>query len=318
MAIFNFFSKTVGIDPGSQHLRLAHQQQVILNEPAALSLDHKTRDVLGFGNDTVHIHDGLVIHPIDKVIGDFHAFEYLLRLALRRGLHEPKWKPITYRMFMAIPLRTTEVAKRAYRDAAEHAGANRLTLVYQPTCAALGLNLLQEKRDFILVDWGASSVMITVFVDAAPISYGEVHEGTWALREALATHLRQHYQITLTRAEAEAMLCQLPGPGEVFEVKGQKVDTATLYGAFDAILAEIMDKIQLSIEQASTHPSINQILANGLYFTGGGALLSGMIERLNLPSQLKYTVSQNPLLDCIHGLMQVMEAPKEFEEYLMV
>lgn len=50
MKIFDFLTKTIGVDPGSQNLRITHNDELIFNETCELSIDTETNKVTGFGN----------------------------------------------------------------------------------------------------------------------------------------------------------------------------------------------------------------------------------------------------------------------------
>jgi len=65
---------------------------------------------------------------------------------------------------------TTEVEKSAYRDAAEHSGAKEVYMIHQSCCAAEGLEILFTIGNFILVDFGACKIEITIFASSLPVS----------------------------------------------------------------------------------------------------------------------------------------------------
>jgi rod shape-determining protein MreB len=155
MGLLDFLTKTIGVDPGSQNLRLIHNNELIFNERAELSIDPATKKVSGFGNESIHVEPNKVIRPVNMVIADFHGFEHLLRGSLKRALNEQTWFPANYSMYFSLPMTATEVEKRAYRDSAEHAGAKEVWMIHQPCSSAIGMGILFEKKDFILIDFSA-------------------------------------------------------------------------------------------------------------------------------------------------------------------
>jgi rod shape-determining protein MreB and related proteins len=80
----------------------------------------------------------------------------------------------------------------------------------------------------------------------------------------------------------------------------------------------IEDQILETLEQAGSHQRINQIISNGFYFTGGGAYVKWLIEKIALNGKMKTTSSPDPLLDNINGLKKVIKSPDNFKAYLMV
>ena len=72
MGVLDFLSKTLGIDPGSENLRIVKDGKIIFNETAELSIDPNTNKVTGYGNDTLHDEFNKVLKPVYNVIADFH------------------------------------------------------------------------------------------------------------------------------------------------------------------------------------------------------------------------------------------------------
>jgi actin-like ATPase involved in cell morphogenesis len=79
MGLLELFTKTVGVDPGSQNLRIVHDDEIIFNEPSELSFSSITNKVTGFGNKSIDSEPNIIIRPIQTVIADFHGFEFILR-----------------------------------------------------------------------------------------------------------------------------------------------------------------------------------------------------------------------------------------------
>ncbi|PTB90828.1 rod shape-determining protein, partial [Marivirga lumbricoides] len=132
MGLLDFLTKTIGIDPGSQNLRLIHNDELIFNETAELSINPETNKVTGYGNQSIHTEPNVIIKPVNTVIADFHGFEHLLRGSIKRALNQRTWIMTNYSMYFSMPMSATEVEKRAYRDSGEHAGAKEVFIIHQP------------------------------------------------------------------------------------------------------------------------------------------------------------------------------------------
>lgn len=316
MNISNFLVKTVGIDPGSDHLRITNDKEIIFNEPSTISISIKNGKVSGFGNSTIYQDSEEIIQPIYHVNDDFVGFEQLLRNALRKGL-QPKSKlfyPSTH-MYLSLPITATPVDQRAYKDSAEHAGASKVYMIYQPYVAALGIGILSEKKDFILVDFSASKVEISVIANQEVISTGMVHFGTWKIKKVLFNFISRNFNLQLTDIELNNMLLSLPHTPS--QLKPHTIDSQEVFNHLSACCTFIEDELMETIEKVDEHPSIDKILDNGIYFTGGGSYIEWIIKRLATGTKLNYYTSQTPLLDTIQGLMKVIRNPKEFDRYLM-
>ncbi|MEO9968146.1 MAG: hypothetical protein ABJF11_20305 [Reichenbachiella sp.] len=60
-----------------------------------------------------------------------------------------------------------------------------------------------------------------------------------------------------------------------------------------------------------------RILANGMYFTGGGSNYSSLCEQISKEANLNYELSQTPFHDNINGLKSIIDNPEQFKMYLM-
>lgn len=49
MALFDFFTKVIGVDPGTSYLRIVHGNQIVFDEPNRISVDKSMTKVTGFG-----------------------------------------------------------------------------------------------------------------------------------------------------------------------------------------------------------------------------------------------------------------------------
>lgn len=317
MGILDLLTKTVGVDPGSQNLRIIYNSELVFNETTQLSIDPETNKVSGYGNGLVHTKPNKVIKPVNTVIADFHGFENLLRGALKRALNQRNWLPSNYKMYFSLPMSATEVEKRAYRDSGEHAGAKEVHMIHQPCSSAIGMGILFEKKDFILVDFSASKVEITVFANSIPIAEGAIRFGTWKLQHALRNCIFRNYKLSLTNKDLEYLLFNLPQLGEVHEIQHSKIKASELRQALNPYFSIIEDQILETLEQASSHRRINQIMSNGLYFTGGGAHVKWLAEQIALNGNMSFKTGQDPLLDNINGLKQVIRTPESYMGYLM-
>src|SRR3989344_665208 len=73
---------------------------------------------------------------VDGVISDFEVTEEFLAHLIRRA-GDGKKKLLGPRVVLGVPFGTTNVERRAVRDAAKHAGAREVYIVEEPMAAAL-------------------------------------------------------------------------------------------------------------------------------------------------------------------------------------
>ncbi len=320
MGILDFFKNTIGVDPGSQNLRIVKDGKLIFNQQSQISIDTVGNIVSGLGDSIRTTANDNTIKPVTYVIADFQGFEMLLRGALKIVSNSKRLLPPSYTMYFSIPTSTTEIEKRAYRDSAEHAGAVEVYMIHQSCCSAAGLNILFEKQNFILIDFSPSKIEIIVFANSLIISEGVIRLGTWKIFRLLKNHIRRKYKVELSDAEIENLLTVLNNYETEDEVKIQHttIKVKEIQDVLDNFFNLVNDEFLEAIERVSGHSDIGRIIANGVYFTGGGSTIEFLREKILVDNRIKRTVSQHPLLDNINGLKKIMSDKDRFKNYIMV
>jgi rod shape-determining protein MreB len=318
MALLDFLKDTIGIDPGSQHLRIVKDGELVFNEASRISFDKTTHVVTGIGNSTSLTDQDVIIKPVDCAIADFQGFEMLLREAMKKSFRSKSIIPKSYKMYYCIPTSTTEVEKRSYRDSAEHAGAVEAYMIYQSCCAAIGLNILLEQKDFILVDFGHSKIETTVFVNSLPISIGVIRMGTSKIYSLLKNFLKRRYKIIVTDQEVDFMLTALKKNDVEIRIKDASVKASEMQDLLENFFIIVNDEFMAAIELVSGRSDIEKAITAGIYFTGGGSAIDSLRDKITADNRIKRTVSQNPLLDNINGLKKIMADSTRFSKYIMV
>jgi len=318
MGLLDFLKDTIGIDPGSQHLRIIKDDELVFNESTQISFDKTTNIVTGLGNATRQTGNDVIIKPVDCAIADFHGFETLFRGAMKKGLNSNSIISKSYKMYFCIPTSTTEIEKRAYRDSAEHAGAIEVHLIYQSCCSAIALNILFEQKHFILVDFGHSKIEMTLFANSLPISVGVIRMGTSKIYRLIKNFLKRKYKVSVTDKDVDSILTELKESNDEIKIQYTIVNVIELKDLIDNFFVIVNDEFIETIERVSGHGDIEKIITTGVYFTGGGSTIDYLREKIVLDTRIKRTVSQNPLLDNINGLKIIMADRDRFKNYIKV
>ena len=304
MGFLDFLKKdTIGIDPGSRYLRIVKDGELVFNEPMQLT----------------RAEDKTVVFPVNYTICDFHSFETVLRKALKQIAPAKSLFPRSYKMIFSIPSGTSEIEKRAYRDAAECAGAVEVYMIYQSYCSAMAMNLLSEKKDFILIDFGSSKIEMTVFADGVFIDSGTVRMGVSKILRILKNYFRRKYKVDLREGEIESMLTSLKTSeiSNEIKIKTITIRVEEILNSIESVFNLVNDEFLEVLERISAHPSGNKILMNGIYFTGGGATIDILRAQIKLDERISTSVSKNPLLDTINGLKIVMADREKYNKHRM-
>ncbi|AYB29331.1 rod shape-determining protein [Chryseolinea soli] len=319
MALLTFFTETIAVDPGSYALRIAAKDGLVFNERTQISIDQSANAVSGIGDSVSRTERDLLFEPVDFVIGDFNAFEMLLRGAIKKGLKQRSFLQRSLKIFFCIPSSATTVDMRAYRDSGEHAGAVEVYMMHQSCCAAIGLNILFEVRDFILIDFGGSKAEIAVFVESRPISVGVFKTGTKKIFHMVKSYLLRQHKINVSDQEVADIFETLgkDATHESIRVQHITLSPGEIHEVLRPYFTFVNDEIRETIERVTNQTEVGKALANGVYFTGGGSAIPYLRRQIELGGRIKTTVSSTPQLDCINGVAQVMADKEKFKSYLM-
>jgi rod shape-determining protein MreB len=322
LGLLNFLKNTIGIDPGSQNLRIIKDGQLVFNERSEISIDKVQNILSGLGDSIRTTSNDIPIKPVNYAIADFQAFEMLLRGVIKKRLNSKSvlLLPKSYIMYYSIPTSATEIEIRAYRDSAEHAGAVEVHMVYQSCCAAVGMNILSEKKNFILVDFSSSKIEMIVFANSLIISQGVIRLGTWKILRLIKNYVRRKYKIELGDKEIEDILTKANKnqTKDEIEIQYTTIKIKEIQDLLDNFFNLVNDEFIETIERVSSHPEIEKVIMNGVYFTGGGSAIDFLREQIKLDDRIKRSLSQNPLLDNIDGLKQIMLDRERYKNYIMV
>lgn len=317
MGLFDFLTETIGIDLGSQNLRIINKGKLIYNEPSIISVNVKDGIVSGIGQSIKHLEGHSLIKPINYAIGDFQAAEEMLKGSISKGMNKGSvWKP-SLKMFFCVPSSSTIVELRAYRDSAEHSGAKEVYMVHACFAAAIGMTILFEKKDFILIDFSASKIEMSVFADSIPIAARTLRLGTWQINSLIKNYLNREHSIKLSDAELEKFIFSLSEKkeSEEMQVQGKTISMKVIDELLNHYFVLANDIMQEAIEEAKPNLKFNAIKTNGVYYTGGGSFSNYLRSKINLGIDLKKQLSNTPLLDCTNGIIQVIANPEKYKDY---
>lgn len=313
MVLFNLLKpKPFGIDAGSKNLRISNDGQLIFDEPSILSFSPESNKVSGIGNSTDYTDPDRIIKPIDVVISDFHALEQLLRMAIQNSSNDKPFIKPPLALYFNIPTTTTNVDIRTYRDSAHHTGAVKVFLVQNCYSAAIGMDILNHKKHFTIIDFSESKVEISVLEHLKIVKSDSIRLGTNRLREAIQLHLSTQHHLNVTDEDLNHILESLPLLGDNMLIQKKTIDTSPIYDLIEAYLTVIDDVIKRTILLSGTIREFEKV-----YFTGGGSQISWIIERLTSNLSSEYSVSKNPSHDAINGLIRIIQNPEKFKDILL-
>lgn len=312
------FNQEIAIDLGTANTIIIHNNKIVIDEPSVVALDSKTNKLVAVGDQAreMHgkVHEGIrTVRPLsDGVIGDFAAAELMMRGLIKKLSSKNRWFSNSFKMVVCIPSGSTEVEIRAVRDSSEHAGGREVYMIYEPMAAALGIGLdVLAPEGNMIVDIGGGTTEIAVISLGGIVSNRSIRIAGDELTEDIIEHMRRVHNVRVGERTAEAIkinvgsaLTELDNPPEDFVIHGPNQMTAmpmevpVTYQEVSKCIEKSISKIEAAVLNAleQTPPELYaDIVKNGVYLTGGGALLRGLDKRLTDKIGIKFHVAEDPL-----------------------
>ena len=312
-------NQELAMDLGTANTVIFQNDKIVLDEPSIVAIDSATGKCIALGHKAKLMHEreqpGIkTIRPLrDGVIADFNAAEMMIRGFIkqvnsqRRTLFSPN-----LRLVVGIPSGSTEVEIRAVRDSAEHAGGRDVYLISEPMAAALGIGLeVEAPKGSMVVDIGGGTTEIAVISLGGIVIQSSERVAGDVFTSDIQSYLRQQHNIRIGETTAEkikiavgAVLPTLQEEPDPYPVKGPNLMTAHPVEATISYqeMAHCLDKSITRIESSILHvleqtpPELySDIVENGIFLSGGGALLRGLDTRLSEKVNIPCHVAEDPL-----------------------
>lgn len=317
MGLFSF-TQEIAMDLGTANSIIIHNDQIVVDQPSVVAIETKTEKLLAVGN-TAHQMEGKeppgirTVRPLrDGVIADFNAAEQMIRGMIKMVSSKRRWFSPSLRMVVCIPSGSTEVEIRAVRDSSEHAGGRDVYMIYEPMAAALGIGLdVEAPQGNMIVDIGGGSTEIAVISLGGIVSNKSIRIAGNDLTADIQEHMSRVHNIKVGTSMAERIkievgsaLTELDNPPADYVVCGPNKMTAlpmevsVSYQEVSHCMEMTISKMEAAIlaALAQTPPELYaDIVRNGIYLAGGGALLRGLDKRFSDKMGIEFKIADDPL-----------------------
>jgi rod shape-determining protein MreB and related proteins len=328
------FSNDLAIDLGTANtLVYARNKGLVCSEPSvvAVASDHHGRNdrVLAVGSEAKAMlgrTPGTIraVRPIkDGVIADFEVTEAMLRYFIHRAHNRSKL--VRPRIVICVPPAITSVEKRAVRESALSAGAREVYLMEEPMAAAIGAGLpVAEPTGNMIVDIGGGTTEVAVISLGGIVVSQSLRVGGDEMDDAIINHIKRDYKLLIGQQTAEEIKLEIGSSWDLkeelqAEVRGRDMLTGLpktvvltseeVRRALDEPVTQILDAIKSTLDK--TPPELAaDIMDRGIVLAGGGALLTGLDERLRHETQMPVHLAESPLTCVAVGSGRSLE---EFE-----
>ena len=317
MGLFSF-TQEIAMDLGTANTIIISGGKVVVDQPSVVALDRRTDKVLAVGEKARQMHGKMhenirTIRPLrDGVIADFFAAEQMIRGMIKMINPKHRWFSPSLRIVVCIPSGSTEVEIRAVRDSAEHAGGRDVYMIYEPMAAAIGIGIdVEAPEGNMIVDIGGGTTEIAVISLGGIVSNKSIRIAGDDLTADIMEYMRRQHNVKVGERTAELIkinvgsaLTFLDNPPEDYIVHGPNQMTAlpmevpVSYQEIAHCLEKSISKMEAAILSAleQTPPELYaDIVRNGIYLAGGGALMRGLDKRLTDKINIPFHIAEDPL-----------------------
>jgi rod shape-determining protein MreB len=337
--ILGWFSNDLAIDLGTANtLVYVKGKGIVLSEPSVVAVRKNARDrsrVLAVGREAKMMlgrtpGNIVAIRPMkDGVIADFEITEAMLRHFIRK-VHNRR-SLIRPRIIISVPSGITPVEKRAVRESAESAGAREVYLIEEPMAAAIGAGLpITEPICNMVVDIGGGTSEVAVISLAGIVYSRSVRVGGDKMDEAILHYVKRTYNLLIGERTAEIIKTTIgnayPGETETMDVKGRdlvsgipkiiSINSDEVRQAIQEQIDTIVATVKTALEQ--TPPELAaDIVDQGIYLAGGGALLKNLDILLHQETGLPIKIAEDPLSTVVLGCGKALDSLNILKEVMV-
>lgn len=318
MGLFSF-TQEIAIDLGTANTIITYNGKIVVDEPSVVALDRRSEKMIAVGKKAKMMYekenpDIRTVRPLkDGVIADFNACEQMMRGLIKKVNTGKRVFSPSLRMVIGVPSGSTEVELRAVRDSAEHAGGRDVYLIFEPMAAAVGVGLdVEAPEGNMIVDIGGGSTEIAVISLGGIVTNSSIRIAGDDLTADIQEYMRRQHNVKVSERMAERIKISVGSAltdlgdeaPEDYIVRGPNCITAlpmavpVCYQEIAHCLEKSIAKVETAILNALEHtpPELYaDIVQNGIYLAGGGALLRGLDKRLTDKINIPFHVAEDPL-----------------------
>jgi rod shape-determining protein MreB len=324
MNLFQFAAADLAIDLGTANTVVyLRGHGIVVAEPSVVAIEmiHGIPRVRAVGDDAKLMmgktpDNVRTVRPLrNGVVADLEVAEQMIKHFIRKAQGEGRKLRRSPEIVICVPSNSTQVERRAIRDAVSNAGARQVWLIDEPMAAAIGADLpVSEPTGSMVVDIGGGTTEVGVISIQGLTMSTSVRVGGDRMDEAITAAVRRNHNLLIGEATAERIKkllgsARVPsdGVGEIAMIKGRnitrgvpaevQITEAELAEALAEPVGQIIQVVRTALE--NTPPEIAaDMIDSGITMTGGGSLLAGIAPVLAQATGLRVVVAEDPL-NCV-------------------
>ena len=313
--------RDIGIDLGTANVLIyVKGKGVVLNEPSVVVIEKETKKVIAIGNEAYDMIGKTpekieAVRPLkDGVIADFELTEIMLnyfinKIKARRLFTRP-------RILICCPTNITPLEKNAIIEAAERTGARKVYIEEEPKVAAIGAGMdISKPTANMVLDIGGGTTDIAILSLNGIVESESIRIAGNTLDKDIIKYIREKYKLLIGEQTAEDIKINFaniykPKKSEKREVKGKSLITGlpdSVMITQEEIKEALIDDVNRIIKATKsvleqTPPELSaEIIEKGVILTGGGALLTGLIDLFEEELTIPILIAETPLTCVAEG-----------------
>ncbi len=286
----------MGIDLGTSSVVIFSKDKgIVLEEPSIVAYREDTGEVIAAGKEAEAIFGreplGVIAEkPLrNGVIYNYDVTKEMLKIFLKRAF---KGQLLRSTVVACVPCNSTEMERRAVRDAAKGTGAKKVFILEEPMAAAIGANLpIDEPFGSAIFDMGGGTSDFAVISLGGVVTSDSINIAGNRFDSEIIKYIRKKYNLHIGQKSAENLKIQIGGiykkPLEnmTMKVGGRdgldglpktvEISTYDICEALEDCGEEILKCINGVLE--ITPPEMSgDIRDNGITLSGGASLIRGL------------------------------------------
>lgn len=285
------------------------------------------------------------VRPLQNgVIADFEITSAMIKYFINKALNKRRF--IKANIVICLPVGVTSIERKAVEDVAYDSGARKVKLVEEPMAAAIGAGLpVEQAVGNMIIDIGGGTTEIAIISLGGIVESDSLRIAGDDMDVNIKEYIKLKYKMDIGLVTSEKIKMVLGNASKDYydkkhrarnkskdneenidesadnyaqdmEIRGRDIVsglplhiTVTCDEVREAIIEtvnSIVNAIKRVLER--TPPELSSdIYANGIYLTGGGALLKGLDIYIEKETGLKVYIAENPLQSVALGAGKICE-----------
>ncbi len=317
----------IGIDLGSSKTVIFSSSRVVLELPSVVTVNaeswepvyygEKAKQTLGRTPESLEC-----VFPIEHgAIADYDIAEMMLKNYMQKAFGGRIVRP---KIMATLPAGLTELQHHSLSNVVESAGGRNVTVIEGPLAIACGLGIdFSKAKGTMIVDIGAGTTDIAVISMGGISVCNSFKTASMDFDNNITRYVRKEYNIEIGPLTAEEIKKRV---GTVVErpieiamtAKGRNVFTG-LPESFEISSQEVCEAIKETADVicnairsviAKTDPDlVADIMEEGIYLAGGGALLYGFDKLISQFTGTKTIMLDDPTHSVVRGAAVALKNP---------